>query len=108
MFTLTKRPTFPFGRLLMTPGVLELADELGAEAVLAGPLSRHLSRDWGDLDESDRKANDQALGTGERILSAYKVRRKEVGFRQSTPTRKVWVITEADRSATTVLLPDEY
>ena len=61
-------------------------------------LRRHARGDWGDLDDEDRKANDRALQEGSRLFSAYKTK---AGV-------KFWIITEADRSATTVLLPDEY
>jgi len=61
-------------------------------------MSRHHRGDWGDLDEEDKAANDQALIDGGRLFSAY----------HSATGIKVWIITEADRSATTVLLPSEY
>jgi hypothetical protein len=61
-------------------------------------LARHLTGDWGDLDEHDWRMNDDALESGGRILSQY--------FTQDCT--KFWIITECDRSATTVLLPDEY
>jgi hypothetical protein len=61
-------------------------------------LQRHVIGDWGELDEEDKKANDQALLVGERLLSAY----------QSVTGIKFWIITEADRSVTTVLLPEDY
>jgi len=59
---------------------------------------RHLAGDWGEVDDQDRRANDVALKTGRRILSAYSDR---YGSR-------FWIITEADRSATTILLPNDY
>jgi hypothetical protein len=85
---------FPLGRLLSTPGVLEqvpLQDMLTA-------LSRHIRGDWGELSEEDRAENDLSLSRGFRLLSAYRTK-AGVPF---------WIITEADRSSTTVLLPDEY
>ena len=60
-------------------------------------LFRHLTGDWGDVDEFDKQQNDLAVKDGSRILSAYQ-----------TPAGKLWLITESDRSATTFLLPDEY
>jgi hypothetical protein len=60
-------------------------------------LRRHLAGDWGEVDKDDAKANEAALTHGERILSSYTVRGE-----------KLWVITERDRSATTVLTPGEY
>jgi len=61
-------------------------------------LARHESGDWGNVTDSDRRANDAAVKNGERILSVYK----------SADGEKFWIITEWDRSATTVLLPDDY
>ncbi len=84
-------PRFPLGRLMATPGVLGL----GLDLLLL--VKRHVRGDWGDLSDEDRAANERALVDGERILSAYVL-----------PQGKVWIITEADRSATTVLLPEEY
>ena len=65
---------------------------------LAGMIDRHVSGDWGDLDEFDRQQNDEALKDGGRIFSAY----------HTSAGTKVWVITEADRSSTTALLPEDY
>lgn len=85
---------FPIGRLLATPGVLEAVS--APDISLA--LQRHLLCDWGDICQEDKHHNDRALIDGERLLSAY-----------HTPEGvKFWIITEADRSATTVLLPEEY
>jgi len=90
-------PKFPLGRIYTTPGVLAT---VGQAAVL--PLiRRHVTGDWGEMDAEDRAANEHALATGERIFSAYTVG-------EGDDTVVVWVITEADRSATTVLLPEEY
>lgn len=85
---------FPLGRLLMTPGVQ--AQIPPSELMQA--LRRHAHGDWGDLGEEDCRSNELALKDGARLLSAY----------HSRSGVKFWVITEADRSATTVLLPDEY
>lgn len=83
--------TVPLGGLYATPGALALGIDLGAL------LGRHAAGDWGDVDADDRATNRRALLTGARLLSAYQ-----------TPAGRVWIITEADRSATTVLLPSEY
>ena len=86
---------FPLGQVCFTRGVLDqLAD---SDAVLAG-LARHASGDWGDVNADDWRENDFSVARRLRILSAYVA---ENGTR-------FWVITEADRSATTVMLPDEY
>ena len=85
---------FALGRTVITRGAL---DALKSEEVLAG-IARHASGDWGDLCPEDKQANDDALRVGARVLSAY----------HSNSGQKFWIITEADRSATTVLLPEEY
>ncbi len=85
---------FALGRTVITRGALA---ELTHEDVQRA-LTRHLRGDWGDLCEDDKQANDDALRCGARLLSAY----------HTTTGLKFWIITEADRSATTVLLPEEY
>jgi hypothetical protein len=82
------------GKIVITPNA---RDHLQPEDVLVA-LSRHVSGDWGDLDDHDRAVNDFALENFERILSAYSDR---------TGTT-FWIITEADRSVTTILLPEDY
>lgn len=82
------------GQLVGTPGVLEAVD--GGE--IADMVTQHMCGDWGVVDEEDKAQNDKALEYGNRVLSAY----------VSSKGVKVWVITEADRSYTTVMLPDEY
>ncbi|EMC2290450.1 hypothetical protein VB661_004175 [Salmonella enterica] len=91
------QPRFLTGHLVMTSGVDELVHE---GRLNPGPyLARHLGADWGDLDDSDWQSNDTALRTGEdRLFSSYQVE----------PDLKLWIITEWDRSVTTLLLPDEY
>lgn len=92
----TTSPTrFSMGKLLATPGAMEL----GVGGVhLLHYLGRHLRGDWGDLCASDAAANDAALLHDDgRLFSAYE-----------TPHGRLWIITEADRSATTLLLPEEY
>jgi len=85
---------FPLGQTVITPGALAA---LSPADVLTA-IERHASGDWGNLDVEDRKANDQALVAGERLFSAY----------YSSAGEKFWIITEHDRSRTTVLLPEEY
>jgi hypothetical protein len=89
---------FPSGRLMMTRGIAAaIADQPAAAAAVKDALRRHLEGDCGDMEHDDVLANASALLTGERIFSSY-----------LTPIGKLWVITEADRSATTVLFPAEY
>ena len=86
---------FPLGQIVATPGALELLEEVGEEPLCL--LARHASGDWGDLDEHDRRENELSLKHGWRILSSYPVGEE-----------RIWIITEADRSVTTILLPEEY
>jgi len=85
---------FELGEIFATPEVLQVVPE--EERLDA--LRRHASGDWGEVDEADKLANDNALQTGERILSAY----------TSKGGVKFWIITEADRTITTILLPEDY
>ena len=91
-----KPPTLSLGQVVATPGALH-AFALAEENSL-GYLMRHARGDWGDLCREDALANDQALEGGGRLFSAYKLR----------DGTKVWIITEADRSSTCILLPEEY
>lgn len=86
--------TFPLGHVCATPGVIEeipVIDQMTA-------LQRHARGDWGELDPDDRAENELSLKEGFRLFSAY----------HSTLGVKFWIITEADRSVTTLLLPSEY
>ena len=85
----------PLGRIGATPGALQVLTEAGEDLRLL--LARHASGDWGDLDEDDRRENQRSLRYGWRILSSY-----------SVGEERIWIITEADRSVTTILLPEEY
>lgn len=92
----TNGPRFPMGRPLITPGAQAALDAAGVSGVVL--LARHIHGDWGDLSAEDLAANELALLTGKRLLSAYAV----------PGGKKIWIISEADRSATTILLPEEY
>lgn len=96
MNSLPTIPLFPPGRLVATPGALALLEQ--AKKSPLEFLSRHLRGDWGDLDKENKSEDELSLKYGFRLLSSYQV----------TETEKVWVITEADRSVTTLLLPEEY
>jgi len=87
---------FTLGQTVATPGALGALAENGQSA--AAFLGRHALGDWGDLCEEDRQANDEALKEGLRLLSAYRL----------NDGTKLWIITEHDRSVTTLLLPSEY
>lgn len=94
-----QKPTFarfPLGQIYITPGAEEalmIAGQAGIEF-----LRRHMSGDFGELADDDVSENELSLREGFRVLSAYRTAKGE----------KLWIITEADRSSTTILLPAEY
>lgn len=95
MFDLgTIAPKFPLGEIVATPNAL---NSVSRQEITAA-LRRHIRGDWGNLDEEDKEANETALKEGSRLLSSY----------LSDQQVKFWIITEHDRSATTVLLPEDY
>ena len=85
---------FSLGEVVVTPGTLSSVPK----SQLLAALTRHATGDWGELDEQDWKANDEALEYGARLLSAY----------STADGIRFWIITEHDRSVTTLLLPLEY
>jgi len=87
---------FPLGQVVSTPGAIDALARAGQDAWQF--IGRHVGGDWGELDEEDRRENELSLKEGFRILSAYRL----------SDGTKIWVITEADRSSTCVLLPEEY
>lgn len=87
---------FACGQLVATPGALQAFERAGESPM--NYLQRHLSGDWGEVSAEDAQENERSLVHGWRLLSAY-------GLSDGT---KLWIITEADRSATTLLLPSEY
>jgi hypothetical protein len=87
------RPKFRYGQIVATAAAAELL----SEAQIGEMLTRHLSGDWGDLDDSDKQMNESALKSGERLLSRYIVNGEPF-----------YVITEWDRSVTTVLRSQDY
>lgn len=91
---LVREVLFPLGQMVMTPGV---RDGIPPSEMLRA-LRRHAGGDWGKLEPEDRQANDDALKNGGRLVSSYLAKNGT----------KFWIITESDRSATTVLLPEEY
>jgi len=91
-------PLFPLGAVVATPGALEALAEARVPPLTL--LRRHASGDWGELDAHDRRANKRALKYGTRLLSSYPLGENGAG--------KVWILTEASREVTTILLPSEY
>ena len=86
---------FPLGRVVATPGALEALEASGVSPVEL--LGRHQSGDWGEVPREDARENERSVLHGYRILSSY-----------PAGGERVWIITEADRSSTCLLLPSEY
>ncbi|MDQ3362403.1 MAG: hypothetical protein M3534_12220 [Actinomycetota bacterium] len=86
---------FELGACVATPSALEVLDQRGVSPL--DLLQRHASGDWGEIPKADARENERSLKHGLRVLSSYPV-----------GDGKVWIITEADRSATTVMLPEDY
>lgn len=91
---LDRIPKFPLGDSYATANAIAAFSNWE----LLRCFMRHSQGDWGDLDEEDRRANERSLQDGTRLLSAYRF----------SDGRRLWIITEADRSATTILLPEDY
>jgi hypothetical protein len=93
---MSTRTKFPLGQIVATPGALDLLRESGESPSMF--LNRHVQGDWGEVCQDDKQANAQSLIDGSRLLSAYRTAKNE----------RLWIITEADRSSTCLLRPDEY
>lgn len=89
------RPLFPLGQVVATPGVLDHLDRHGINAQVY--LERHRRGDWGNVPPDDAAENELSVQQGFRVLSSYDI-----------AGERVWIITEADRSSTTLLFPSEY
>ena len=87
---------FPLGRVVATPGALRALEK--AEQLPAEFLDRHVNGDWGDVPDADKQENEVSVEQGFRILSGY----------TTSAGDKIWILTEADRSATILMLPEEY
>lgn len=90
------KPLFSLGQVVATPGALEALEKAGQAPSYF--LYRHVRGDWGDVCEEDAEANQQSLKDGSRLLSSYRTKLNV----------KLWIITEADRSSSCILLPEEY
>jgi hypothetical protein len=95
MTTPARVPLFDLGRVVATPAAIEFCEVNAVDPLTL--IRRHCHGDFGEMDSEDIAANTQAIKSGARVFSSYRV-----------GTKKVWVITEADRSSTCVLLPEEY
>ena len=94
---IARRPQrFPLGQILATPSAIEALRRSNQSAI--DFLLRHASGDWGELSRTDRRQNELAVVHGERILSVY----------HTHGGCCLWIITEADRSATTIVVPNDY
>ena len=87
---------FSPGSIVATPGALAALEASGADPMAY--VVRHIAGDWGEVDEHDRRENELSLREGFRLMSVYTLSNRV----------KIWVITEADRSSTCILLPSEY
>lgn len=96
MNTVKSRILFPPGQIVATPGALEALERNGEPPLRY--IKRHLSGDWGEVCPEDAQSNQDALQEGNRLMSVYSL----------SDGTKIWVITEWDRSVTTILLPEEY
>jgi hypothetical protein len=96
MQQLSKQPAFELGQIVATPGALAALQKAGQQP--GEFLARHVNHEWGGLSDEDRKENDYSLEHGFRLLSVYRTHAGD----------KLWIITESDRSVTTLLLPEEY
>jgi hypothetical protein len=92
----TDHTPLELGQVVATPGALQAMATSGQDQL--DLLQRHRHGDWGELDEHDRQANQQACRDGGRVLSAYVL----------ADHTRIWIVTEADRSSTCILLPEEY
>lgn len=91
---------FELGKMFATKGVSKMMEENDKfRHFVESSFQRYLRCDWGDISDDDKKANDEALDTYDTLLASYTSKE----FR-----KKVWIITEADRSVTTILFPEEY
>ena len=91
--TTTPEPKFPLGQVVITANAAQHVDTIAVHKA----LRRHAAGDWGDISAEDACENEHSLTAGFRLLSAY-----------GTGERRFWIITEADRSVTTILLPQDY
>lgn len=87
---------FPLGQIVATPGALDALAAAGNDPLAY--IRRHVTGDWGDVEQEDANENEYSVGRFLRILSSYHM----------ADGTRLWIITEADRSATTLLLPEEY
>lgn len=105
MNAMSRQHRFPHGAVVATPAALSLLARLSLAP--QHYLDRHLRGDWGDLCTEDQQLNEHALSHGLRLLSSYNLPAVHTSHRADA-SHKLWIITEADRSVTTLLLPEDY
>ena len=95
---------FPIGQVVSTASVMEHSSaSADFTSFLSESLRRHVAGDWSDMVPEDQQSNQRAVVRGSRIFSSYRIPAGQVARHQS-----LWIITEADRSATTILFPSDY
>lgn len=97
MNTYSKKPLFAPGQVVVTRGISAILAMSPNATDLRELIAQHVQGQWGNVCDVDKQSNDQALMQGGRLMSVYKL-----------ADERIWIITEADRSVTTVLLPSEY
>ena len=91
---------FELGQVVCTRGIADrTCEDEDFDIFISNCLRRHVSCDWGDMDDEDKRTNDEAVRIGERVFAAYIYPETK---------EKIWIITERDRSTTTILFPEEY
>lgn len=109
-------PRFELGRVVATPGALALMHRTNSNPFTL--LARHVAGDWGECCAEDAQTNEDALAHGSRVLSVYRLplqsvseggeKAEQASTHLDVSDERIWLITEADRSVTTLLLPEEY
>lgn len=96
---------FNLGRIVLTKTVdAKMKSDPAFQRFVTLSLGKHIRNNWGNVSPEDRQRNDEAVNDGGRIHSVY----YRPGMKKDEPERAIWIITEADRSATTIIFPDEY
>ena len=102
----TRKPRFALGQVVATPGALRLLQQTGTDAMAL--LMRHVTGDWGNICAEDAKENELSIAEGFRVMSVYALSLGDQVASDGDGRERVWLITEADRSVTTFLLPRDY
>ncbi|MDR0215488.1 MAG: type I restriction endonuclease subunit M [Comamonas sp.] len=110
MTLMSNAPRFALGQIVATPGAIELLEQTGFSALAL--ISRHVHGDWGDCCDEDNATNELSVQQHMRVMSVYRLVDAETLLQTPQDKRSslpmVWIITEADRSVTTLLLPEDY